>query len=85
MIHVREGLGLYFLRMIILFFQNSIVIKALLSLHNYILAFYVYLLCYNLFILQIKELVHINIPVMLMPNDFKAYTKVKVDNHLFNK
>ena len=46
---------------------------------------YVYLLCYNLFILQIKELVHINIPVMLMPNDFKAYTKVKVDNHLFNK
>jgi len=33
----------------------------------------------------IKELVHINIPVMLMPNDFKAYTKVKVDNHLFNK
>ena len=33
----------------------------------------------------IKELVHINIPVMLMPNDFKAYSKVKVDNHLFNK
>lgn len=35
--------------------------------------------------LQIKELVHINIPVMLMPNDFKAYSKIKVDNHLFNK
>lgn len=33
----------------------------------------------------IKELVHINIPVMLMPNDFKAYSKIKVDNHLFNK
>ncbi|XP_057367020.1 phosphatidylinositol 5-phosphate 4-kinase type-2 alpha-like [Daphnia carinata] len=33
----------------------------------------------------IKELVYINIPVMLMPNDFKAYSKVKVDNHLFNK
>lgn len=26
-----------------------------------------------------------NTPVMLMPDDFKAYTKVKVDNHLFNK
>ena len=22
---------------------------------------------------------------MLMPNDFKAYSKIKVDNHLFNK
>jgi len=33
----------------------------------------------------IKELSHISIPVMLMPNDFKAYTKVKVDNHLYNK
>ena len=43
------------------------------------------LLSCNEFVLQIKELVHINIPVMLMPNDFKAYTKVKVDNHLFNK
>ncbi|RWS17383.1 phosphatidylinositol 5-phosphate 4-kinase type-2 alpha-like protein [Dinothrombium tinctorium] len=33
----------------------------------------------------INELTHVNIPVMLMPDDFKAYTKVKVDNHLFNK
>ncbi|RWS29851.1 phosphatidylinositol 5-phosphate 4-kinase type-2 alpha-like protein [Leptotrombidium deliense] len=33
----------------------------------------------------INELTHVNIPVMLMPDDFKAYTKVKVDNHSFNK
>jgi 1-phosphatidylinositol-5-phosphate 4-kinase len=33
----------------------------------------------------INELTHVNIPVMLMPDDFKAFTKVKVDNHLFNK
>ncbi|KAA8580868.1 hypothetical protein FQN60_013826 [Etheostoma spectabile] len=25
------------------------------------------------------------IPIMLMPDDFKAYSKIKVDNHLFNK
>ncbi|XP_033127800.1 phosphatidylinositol 5-phosphate 4-kinase type-2 alpha-like [Anneissia japonica] len=34
---------------------------------------------------SINELSHINIPVMLMSDDFKAYSKVKVDNHLFNK
>ena len=33
----------------------------------------------------IQELNHVNIPVMLMPDDFKAFTKVKVDNHLYNK
>lgn len=33
----------------------------------------------------INELTHVNIPVMLMPDDFKAFTKIKVDNHLFNK
>ncbi|XP_076043091.1 phosphatidylinositol 5-phosphate 4-kinase isoform X2 [Oratosquilla oratoria] len=32
-----------------------------------------------------NELSHINIPVMLMPDDFKAYSKMRVDNHLFNK
>ncbi|XP_066976738.1 phosphatidylinositol 5-phosphate 4-kinase type-2 alpha [Macrobrachium rosenbergii] len=32
-----------------------------------------------------NELSHINVPVMLMPDDFKAYSKVRVDNHLFNK
>ena len=34
---------------------------------------------------QITELSHVSIPVMLMPDDFKAYTKIKIDNHLFNK
>ncbi|KAL3832218.1 hypothetical protein ACJMK2_023878 [Sinanodonta woodiana] len=33
----------------------------------------------------VNELGHVNIPVMLMPDDFKAYTKVRIDNHLFNK
>ncbi|XP_054166296.1 phosphatidylinositol 5-phosphate 4-kinase type-2 alpha-like [Oppia nitens] len=33
----------------------------------------------------IHELTHVNVPVVLMPDDFKAHTKVKVDNHLFNK
>ncbi|KAL8165073.1 UNVERIFIED_CONTAM: hypothetical protein K2H54_027053 [Gekko kuhli] len=34
---------------------------------------------------DINELSHVQIPVMLMPDDFKAYSKIKVDNHLFNK
>ncbi|XP_075948933.1 phosphatidylinositol 5-phosphate 4-kinase type-2 alpha-like [Anarhichas minor] len=34
---------------------------------------------------QINELSHVQIPIMLMPDDFKAYSKIKVDNHLFNK
>ncbi|XP_029833427.2 phosphatidylinositol 5-phosphate 4-kinase type-2 alpha isoform X4 [Ixodes scapularis] len=33
----------------------------------------------------INGLTHVNIPVMLMPDDFKSYTKIKVDNHHFNK
>lgn len=33
----------------------------------------------------INELTHVNIPVMLMPDDFKAFSKIKVDNHHFNK
>jgi len=33
----------------------------------------------------VRELAHISVPVMLMPDDFKAYTKIKVDNHAFNK
>lgn len=37
------------------------------------------------FIFQINELSHVQIPIMLMPDDFKAYSKIKVDNHLFNK
>ena len=35
--------------------------------------------------LQISELTHVNLPVMLMPDDFKAHTKIRIDNHLFNK
>ncbi|ELU08768.1 hypothetical protein CAPTEDRAFT_144687 [Capitella teleta] len=34
---------------------------------------------------SINELNHVNIPVMLMPDDFKSHSKVRVDNHLFNK
>ncbi|RXN04101.1 phosphatidylinositol 5-phosphate 4-kinase type-2 alpha [Labeo rohita] len=34
---------------------------------------------------EINELSHVQIPIMLMPDDFKAYSKIKVDNHLFNK
>lgn len=33
----------------------------------------------------INELSHVAIPVMLLPDDFRAYSKLKVDNHLFNK
>ncbi|KAM3823478.1 phosphatidylinositol 5-phosphate 4-kinase type-2 beta isoform 3-T3 [Vipera latastei] len=34
---------------------------------------------------NINELSNVPVPVMLMPDDFKAYSKIKVDNHLFNK
>ncbi|XP_068716502.1 phosphatidylinositol 5-phosphate 4-kinase type-2 alpha-like isoform X2 [Montipora capricornis] len=34
---------------------------------------------------SINELSHVNNPAMLMPDDFKAYAKLRVDNHLFNK
>ncbi|XP_034017836.1 phosphatidylinositol 5-phosphate 4-kinase type-2 alpha isoform X4 [Thalassophryne amazonica] len=34
---------------------------------------------------SINELRHVQIPIMLMPDDFKAFSKIKVDNHLFNK
>lgn len=34
----------------------------------------------------INELQHVsNIPVMLLPNHFRANSKIKVDYHLFNK
>jgi hypothetical protein len=33
----------------------------------------------------VKELEHVSIPVMLMPDDFRAFSKVKVDNQAFNK
>lgn len=35
--------------------------------------------------LQIYELSHVIIPVMLLPHDFRAYSNIKVDNHMFNK
>ncbi|ESN90596.1 hypothetical protein HELRODRAFT_156183 [Helobdella robusta] len=34
---------------------------------------------------RINELSLVNPPVMLMPDDFKAYSKIRIDNHLFNK
>ncbi|XP_054716589.1 phosphatidylinositol 5-phosphate 4-kinase type-2 alpha-like [Uloborus diversus] len=33
----------------------------------------------------INELTHVNVPVMLLPDDFKSFSKIKVDNHHFNK
>ena len=33
----------------------------------------------------VRELAHVSIPVMLMPDDFKAFSKIKVDNQSFNK
>lgn len=36
-------------------------------------------------LLQISGLAHVNVPVMLMPDDFEAYSKIRVDNHYFNK
>jgi len=33
----------------------------------------------------VRELAHVSIPVMLMPDDFRAYSKIKIDNHTFNK
>lgn len=35
--------------------------------------------------LQINDLNQVPVPVMLLPDDFKANTKIKVNNHLFNK
>jgi len=34
---------------------------------------------------SVRELQHINVPVMLMPDDFRAFSKIKIDNHAFNK
>lgn len=36
-------------------------------------------------LLQINELNRVNVHVMLMPDDFKSYSKIRVDNHMFNK
>jgi len=34
---------------------------------------------------SITEMAHVKIPVMLMPDEFKAFTKIRIDNHMFNK
>ncbi len=34
---------------------------------------------------SVNELKHVSMPELLMPDDFKAYMKVKVDNQYFNK
>lgn len=34
---------------------------------------------------QINDLNQVPVPVMLLPDDFKANSKIKVNNHLFNK
>jgi len=33
----------------------------------------------------VKELQHVTVPVMLMPDDFRSFSKVKIDNQSFNK
>jgi len=33
----------------------------------------------------VKELQHVSVPVMLMPDDFRSFSKVKIDNQSFNK
>ena len=34
---------------------------------------------------QVNDLSQVPVPVMLLPDDFKASSKIKVNNHLFNK
>jgi len=33
----------------------------------------------------VRELQHIHVPVMLMPDDFRSFSKIKINNHAFNK
>ncbi|RUS87940.1 hypothetical protein EGW08_004295 [Elysia chlorotica] len=33
----------------------------------------------------VNELSHVNMRLMLMPDDFKSYSKIRVDNHMYNK
>ncbi|XP_030747077.1 LOW QUALITY PROTEIN: phosphatidylinositol 5-phosphate 4-kinase type-2 alpha-like [Sitophilus oryzae] len=39
----------------------------------------------NVYFFRLMNLMHVTIPVMLLPDDFRAYSKIKIDNHLFNK
>ena len=34
---------------------------------------------------SVSQLSHVAPPVMLLKDDFKAYSKIKIDNHLYNK
>lgn len=34
---------------------------------------------------SVRELQHIHAPVMLMPDDFRSFSKIKIDNYAFNK
>nr|KAG5694230.1 hypothetical protein BaRGS_035334 [Batillaria attramentaria] len=36
-------------------------------------------------LVPVNELNRVNMHVMLMPDDFKSYSKIRVDNHMFNK
>lgn len=33
----------------------------------------------------VRELQHINVPVMLMPDDFRSFSKITIKNHAYNK
>jgi len=33
----------------------------------------------------VRELQHIHVPVMLMPDDFRSFSKIKITNHAYNK
>ena len=35
--------------------------------------------------IPLRELYHVHSPVMLMPDDFRSYSKIKIDNYAFNK
>ncbi|XP_065178957.1 phosphatidylinositol 5-phosphate 4-kinase type-2 alpha-like [Sycon ciliatum] len=34
---------------------------------------------------SISGLNHVNVPSLLLPDDFRAYTKIRIENHLYNK
>ena len=34
---------------------------------------------------SVAELNHVNIPQLLLPDDFRAFTKIRIENHLYNK
>lgn len=52
---------------------------------SYFILQWALLLSQSLSFFQINDLNQVPVPVMLLPDDFKANTKIKVNNHLFNK